>query len=214
MPRYVDCPPELTPLLKKAEDVITPFFWDFKRDPEKGTITVSSERYVIYRGNSIAVALRHQLESVLGPGAGVAIYQIGKATGAADARYYFEKTGIKDQELRLAMGSVISALGGYASIKILPESTLIPNEDFLFVYDQPNSYEAEAHMKTGASAETPVDFLNAGYSAGWCSEAFGLKLEAKEITCKAMGDAQCRFVMAPSRRLRDRVKEMKTKYSL
>lgn len=214
MPRYVDCPLELESLLKEAEDVITPLFWDFKRDPEKGAITVSSERYVIYRGNSMAVALRHQLESVLGPGAGVAIYQIGKATGAEDARYYFEKTGIQDQELRLAMGPVIFALGGYAKVRILPESTLVPDENFLLVYDHPNSYEAEAHLKTGLSASKPVDFLNAGYSAGWCSEAFDLKLESKEITCKAMGDPQCRFVMAPCSRLRDRVKEIKNKYSL
>jgi len=214
MPRYVDCPPELASLFNEAEDIITPLFWDFKRDPEKGAITVSSERYVIYRGNSMAVALRHQLESVLGPGAGVAIYQIGKATGAADARYYFEKTGIQDQELKLAMGPVIFALGGYATVKILPESALIPNEDFLLVYDHPNSYEAEAHIKAGLPVNKPVDFLNAGYSAGWCSEAFNLKLEAKEITCIAMGDSQCRFVMAPCSQLRNRVKEIKAKYSL
>ncbi len=74
--------------------------------------------------------------------------------------------------------------------------------------------KAEAHLKAGISSDKPVDFLNSGYSAGWCSEAFGLKLEAKEITCKAMGDAQCRFVMAPSRRIRDRVKEIKARYSL
>lgn len=214
MSKYVQCPPDLTPLFKKAEDIITPLFWDFRRNPEKGTISVSSERYVIYRAESMAIAMKQQLTSVLGPGAGVVIYQIGKSTGAADGKYYFEKTGVPDPGQRLAMGPVSFALCGYANVTILPESSPVPGDDFLLVYDHPNSYEAEAHIKAGISTNTPVDFLNAGYSAGWCSEAFGLKLEAKEITCKAMGDAQCRFVMAPGRRLRERVKEMKARFSL
>ena len=214
MPKYVKCPEEFAPLFSLAEDLISPVFDDFKRNPEEGSITISSERFVIYRAESMAIAMKEQLTSVLGPGAGVVIYQIGKATGAADAKYYFGKTGVKDPAQRLAMGPVSFALGGYANVTILPESSPAPNDDFLLVYDHPNSYEAEAHLKAGISSDKPVDFLNSGYSAGWCSEAFGLKLEAKEITCKAMGDAQCRFVMAPSRRIRDRVKEIKARYSL
>jgi len=214
MPRYVNCPDPFAPLFDLAENLIVPYFEDFKRTPEEGSITVASERYVIYRAESMAIAMKEQLTSVLGPGAGVVIYQIGKATGAADAKYYFKKSGVQDPGQRLAMGPVSFALGGYANVTILPESAPAPNEDFLLVYDHPNSYEAEAHLKAGLSSSKPVDFLNAGYSAGWCSEAFGIKLEAKEITCKAMGDTQCRFVMAPSARLRERVKEMKTLYSL
>lgn len=214
MSEYVNCPEPFAPLFEAAESMISPIFEDFKRNPEVGSITVSSERYVIYRAESMAIAMKQQLTSVLGPGAGVVIYHIGKATGAADAKYYFKKTGVQDPAQRLAMGPVSFALGGYANVTILPESAPAPNEDFLLVYDHPNSYEAEAHLKTGISTTMPVDFLNAGYSAGWCSEAFGLKLEAKEISCKAMGDPQCRFVMAPSHRLRERVKEMKTLYSL
>lgn len=214
MPKYVKCPEAFAPLFETAENTIAPFFEDFTRNPEEGSITIASERYVIYRGESMAIAMKSQLTSVLGPGAGVVIYQIGKATGAADAKYYFEKTGVTDPGVRLAMGPVSFALGGYANVTILPESAPTPNDDFMLVYDHPNSYEAEAHIKAEISSDVPVDFLNAGYSAGWCSQAFGLKLEAKEISCKAMGHAQCRFVMAPGRRLRDRVKEMKALYSL
>jgi len=214
MPKYVDCPAEFAPLFDMAEDLITPQFWDFKRNPDCGSITIGSERYVMYRAESMAIALKQQLSSVLGPGAGVVIYQIGKATGAADANYYFAKTGIQEPNMRLAMGPVTFAFGGYANVRILPESLPARDENFLLVYDHPNSYEAEAHIRSGIAADSPVDFLNAGYSAGWCSEAFELKLEAKEISCMAMGHSQCRFVMAPSHRLRERVKEMKERFSL
>ena len=214
MAKYVDCPDQFSPLFSKAEDIITPLFWDLKRNPEKGSITLSSERYVMYRANSMAIALKDQLSAVLGPGAGVVIYQIGKVTGASDARFYFEKSGIGDPALRLAMGPVIFAYGGYANVKILDDSSLSHDEDFLLVFDHPNSYEAEAQLNAGIKPQSPVDFLNAGYSAGWCSEATGVKLETKEITCRAMGSEQCRFVMAPAKRLRERVKEIKAKYNL
>jgi len=214
MARYVESPDALAPLFSRAEDIITPIFWEFKRDPEKGSITVSSERFVLYRGDSMAIALKEQLNSVLGPGAGVVIYQIGKATGIADARFFFEKTGVEDPAMRFAMGPVTFAYSGFARVRILEDTNLSPDEDFLLVYDHPNSFEACAHMKAGLVADSPVDSLGAGYSAGWCSEAFGLKLESKEITCRALGDEQCRFVMAPTKRLRDRVNEIKTRYSL
>jgi uncharacterized protein len=214
MAKYVNSPDAFSPLFSQAEDILTPIFWDFKRMPEQGAITISSERYIMYRGDSMAIALKDQLTSVLGKGAGVVIYQIGKATGSADARFYFEKTGIADPAMRLAMGPVAFAFGGYANVTILEDSAPAPTEDFLLVYDHPNSYESEAHIAAGLKADAPVDFLNAGYSAGWCSEAFGLKLEAKEITCKAMGQENCRFVMAPGNRLRERVAEIKARYGI
>ena len=45
--------------------------------------------------------------------------------------------------------------------------------------------------------------FSAGYSAGWCSESFGLEVHAREITCVAAGGRECRFVMAPWEKLDD-----------
>jgi son of sevenless-like protein len=144
----------------------------------------------------------------------VVIYQIGKAAGKADARHYFEKTGIQDTILKLAMGPTSFALNGYANVTILPETSPTPDDNFLLVYDQGNSYEADAHIKARIIADGPVDFFTVGYSAGWCTESFGVQLEAKEVTCRAMGDPQCRIVIAPPRRIRGRVKEIKAIYQV
>ncbi len=214
MPKYVECPEPFEPLFEKAEEIMVPQFAEREWNPERSAFLLSGERYVMYRAASMAVALKNQLDQVLGAASGVVIYKFGKACGSSDAKFYFEKLGITDPAVRLAMGPVGFALGGYAVVKILPESVPAPNEEFLLVYDHPNSYEAEAHLSTGKISDKPVDFLNAGYSAGWCSEAFGITLDAKEITCMAMGDEQCRFVMAPPSRLRERIKEIKEKYGL
>ncbi|MCK5036067.1 MAG: XylR N-terminal domain-containing protein [Candidatus Sabulitectum sp.] len=214
MPKFVNCPNELAPAFDVAEKLIIPLFRGFKRDPEGGAIKVEEERYVISRAESLTVAMKQQLSSVLGSGAGVVIYQIGKSTGAADAKFYIEKTEALNPIQRLSMGMVLFAMSGNANITILPESKTTLNDDFLLVYDHSNSHEAEAHLKAGLPRDMPVGFFGAGYSAGWGSEALGMKLDVQEIACTVMGHQQCRFVMAPSHRVRDRVKEMKALFSL
>ena len=39
--------------------------------------------------------------------------------------------------------------------------------------------------------------MNAAYSSGWCEQSYGIKLTAVEISCKAKGDDNCTFIMAP-----------------
>lgn len=211
MPEYVECPEPFEGLFEAAEKVIEPIFEQMKFDKKNGAISIAGERYVMYRGDSMAVALRKQLEKVLGASTPTIIYQFGKACGSADAQYMFEKTGLEDPAMRLALGPIAFALGGYAKVKILPLSNPAPDDSFLLVYDHPNSYEAEAYLNKGIKTEKPVDHMNAGYSAGWCSEAFGLKLEAKEIRCRAKGDDMCLFVMAPGSMIRQRIKEVEAK---
>jgi predicted hydrocarbon binding protein len=43
--------------------------------------------------------------------------------------------------------------------------------------------------------------FSAGYSAGWCSEAFGVDLHGRELRCVARGDDNCEFIMACADRL-------------
>ncbi|MEA3267156.1 MAG: V4R domain-containing protein [Candidatus Fermentibacteria bacterium] len=214
MPRFVNCPNELVPAFDVAEKLIVPLFRGFKRNLDEGAIKVDEERYVISRAESLTVAMKKQLSSVLGSGAGVVIYQIGKTTGAADAKFYIEKTQVLNPIQRLSMGLVLFAMSGNANISILPESTTTLNDDFLFIYDHSNSHEAEAHLKAGLPRDMPVGFFGAGYAAGWSSESLDMKLDVQEIACTVTGHQQCRFVMAPTHRLKDRVKEMKTLYSL
>ncbi|MHA1744252.1 MAG: V4R domain-containing protein [Candidatus Heimdallarchaeota archaeon] len=65
----------------------------------------------------------------------------------------------------------------------------------------------------GTKSPIPVCIMNAGYSAGWCSDSFGIELEAKEITCRAKGDKECRFVIAHSSKLEKYVKENLQKFA-
>jgi predicted hydrocarbon binding protein len=51
--------------------------------------------------------------------------------------------------------------------------------------------------------------FSAGYSSGWCSDAFGSEVHGREIRCTARGDASCEFLMAPASRLDEHERRLK-----
>ena len=214
MAKYVKCPEEFDGLFSAAEDLLEGAFASKEWNAEKGEIRLGSERYVMYRAASLSVQLRRELENLVGSGVSTVLYRFGRSCGQADAKHFFEVYADKnlDPPMKLALGPVSFALCGYALVEILPESKPSPDEDFLIVYDHTNVYESQSFLEQGIESKVPVDSLNAGYSAGWCSEAFGLQLESKEISCVAKGDAQCRFVMAHASKIHKKAKEIKEKY--
>jgi hypothetical protein len=76
------------------------------------------------------------------------------------------------------------------------------------IYDHPNSFELEP-LDGIAKPTKPVCHFNSGYSAGWCTESFGIPVEAREIMCKATGGKACRFVMAHRDRIMDHLTKEK-----
>ena len=212
--KYVIADPQTAPLFQKMETTMEDFFSNVEFKPQEGGFLISGERYVMYRASSMSISLRNELEKVLGSGAEQAIYRFGKACGTSDAKYFINKLDLTDLMEKLAAGPIHFAFGGYAVVKFLPETQPSQDENCVLVYDHPNSYEASAYVHANMKMNKPVCQLNAGYSSGWVSEAFGQYLDAKEIACRAKGDDFCRFVMAPTKRLHERVKEIKEKYNI
>ncbi len=207
MSTHIQCPPPFQPLFEQAEAILTPMFEDIRRNLDQGSLLVGGERYVLNRAQSLALKLREELERVAGPAADSVIYRLGKAIGASDATHFMKKFPDQEMAFHLAMGPVAFLLMGYAGVTIFPQSNPVPSEDFLLLVEHPDSFEAMAYLEAGHACEKPVCYQNSGFAAGWCGQVFGLTLEAKEITCKAKGDAACRFITAPPSRLRERIAE-------
>lgn len=213
-PQLVQCPEPFEPLFVAAEDALAQFFGDLQRHPEKGEITISGERYLLVRAASMSIQFREELLAIYGlRTANQIIYNFGRACGVQDAMMFHARLGLTEPALKLAAGPVHFAHVGWAHVDIFPESAPAPSENYLLVYAHPSSFEADAYIKTQTKTEDPVCFMNAGYSAGWCEISFGIELAAKEITCRARGDAQCVFVMAPPKKLPTHVKAYLAKYA-
>jgi|GEM_PF-613862 len=210
----VDAPEELHPIFARAEEYISQYFGDMQLNPATGTITISGQRYTLVRSGAMSSEFFDVVHALYGAEASeeatrVArsiLFDMAHAMGLADARVCRDALGTNDPVELLSAGPVHFAHAGWAFVKILPESK--PSvEDYLLVYDHPYSFESDSWLESNRTSEHPVCIMNAGYSSGWCETSFGQTLVATEITCRAKGDPQCRFVMAPPHRVEDRVKE-------
>jgi hypothetical protein len=92
-------------------------------------------------------------------------------------------------------------------VSILAESRPAPDESCFLVYDHLNTFEADSWLAKRGRVDFCTCHMSAGYSAGWCTESFGVPLDARELTCRARGDASCRFVMAHREHLAERTAE-------
>ncbi|MBL4624810.1 MAG: hypothetical protein JKY42_06685, partial [Flavobacteriales bacterium] len=121
--------------------------------------------------------------------------------GLEDAKQFHKKMGVTEPIEKLSAGPVHFAYSGWAFVDILPESNPSPDDNYFLKYHHPYSFEADSWMKSGVKSDHPVCIMNAAYSSGWCEESFGISLTAVEITCKAKGDENCTFIMAPPHRI-------------
>lgn len=207
----VRVPEPMIPLFEKAETYVKDYFSTYKSDPKSGTITIGEERYILMRAKSLRVDFVKHFSEALGlsgkmgeEAANNFLYILAQSIGREDAKHFAKTQKVIDPIAKLAAGPIHFSFSGWAFVDIFPESKPSSDENYLLVYDHPYSFESESFIKVhGTSAESPVCVMNAGYSSGWCSESFGVNVEAREIMCKAKGDPACRFVMGVKSKLDD-----------
>jgi predicted hydrocarbon binding protein len=194
----VKVPAPFEPLFEQAEKYVAALFKEFKQEPQKGTIHVGGERYILIRGESLFVALFDQLQGAFGDEqAQEFIYNMARIIGKADSKAFAENRKLTDPNAKLSTGPVHFAFSGWAFVDIYPTSSPSPDQNYFLHYQHPNTFESEIYKRKKIKPEHPICFFSAGYSAGWCSEAYGLEVHARELSCTACGDERCEFIMAP-----------------
>lgn len=202
MTRTVTVPAPFEPLFAKAEEYVDQFFKTQVADPTKGTIHVGGQRYVLVRGESVFGALYDSLAAAFGDEQSYElIYNMARVIGRTDSETFSAERRITDPNERLSTGPVHFAYTGWAYVNIFETSRPSPDEEYFLHYEHPNTFESEVYRARDRRADRPICFFSAGYSAGWCSAAYGVEVHAREVTCIARGDARCEFVMAPYDRL-------------
>ena len=206
----VICPPELEQVFLKAEKRVSKFFSKQHHDPKTAVRSVSGDRYMLVRAEALGYHIRKAAEKIVGPAnAGMFVFRFGHAIGMAEAAGFHKKFKLKTPDEKLSAGPVHFNYAGFAFVKLLPGCNPAPNYDYVLVYDHTNSFEADMQLKMEGKSKECVCHLNAGYSSGWCEQSYGIGLVAKEVTCVARGDRQCRFVMAPPEMIMEHVERFK-----
>jgi predicted hydrocarbon binding protein len=219
--RFVKSPKDMEPLFEKAEDYVKHYFEEEKRNPEKGTITISGQRYILVRAVSMSVEFLEFVKNKY-PGfdeedaydaASKLLFDLGHSIGKTDARDFHAFMKVEDPVAKLSLGPIHFAFTGWAFVDIFPESRPSTDKNFYLIYDHPQSFEADSWIARKKVSKKPVCFMNAGYSSGWCEESFGVPLVAQEILCRAKGDGFCRFIMAHPDMVDKSVEEYKRTHS-
>lgn len=202
MTRTVAVPAPFEPLFEKAEEYVEKFFETRVADPTQGTIHVGGQRYVLMRGESVFGALYDSLAGAFGEEQShELIYNMARVIGRTDCEAFSAERGITDPNERLSTGPVHFAYTGWAFVKIFDTSAPSPDENYFLHYEHPNTFESEVYRARKRRADRPICFFSAGYSAGWCSAAYGVEVHAREVKCTACGDDRCEFIMAPYAKL-------------
>lgn len=213
-PNTVSVPETYQSVFRQAEKTVRDYFFHLDFSPEKGMIEVDNERYVLIRASSLAFDFFHYLKNMYTDRNDHAAFQsgqdflfdIGHILGLQDARFFQQKMKLEDPIQKLSAGPVHFAYSGWASVTILEESNPSPDENFFIKYHHPYSFEADTWLANAQQSHDSVCIMNAGYSSGWCEESFGIPLTAIEISCRAKGDENCTFIMAPPHKIQNYLK--------
>lgn len=200
--KSVRVPPQFEGPFTAGEAFVERLFGEVERKPEQGTVHVGGERYVFMRCESLFAAWFSALSETFGDeAASQFIYNTAREIGRSDSVSFADRQGVEDPIARLASGPVHFAHAGWALVEILEDSIPAPNDEFFLHYYHPNTFESEVLAKRGEVRETCACLFSAGYSSGWCTEAFGLELHGRELKCVAKGDQKCEFIMSPHNKL-------------
>ncbi len=209
--KTVRVPEKFAPLFEQAQQYVQRYFAEQRLQPERGTLEICGQRYVLVRAASMSVEFYEMVKSLYGEEQEALavthslLFDIAHAMGLADSKVFAERMHVSDPVARLSAGPIHFAHAGWAFVDISPESNPTPGDDYFLLYDHPYSFESDSWVNAGKSSDSPVCVMSAGYSSGWCEHSFGVPLVAVEILCRAKGDDVCRFIMTPPDRIEDRI---------
>lgn len=209
--KSVKVPEPFEPPFAQAEKFVEEHFATLSREPEKGIVRVGGERYVMMRCESLYLGWFDAMAKSFGEEAAREfIYNTAREIGRADSSAFSKKLGLEDGLARLSSGPIHFAHAGWAFVEILADSAPAADDNYFLHYFHPNTFESEVVTKEDRKPDAPVCLFSAGYSAGWCSDAFGVDVHGREVRCAALGHDNCEFIMAPAGKLDEhhaRVKE-------
>ncbi len=217
--RTVKHPQELDSFFNQAEQLVSDYFKKISMDPSNASIDIEGERYVLMRASSLSIDFLKKIEDLFAYKGKKEAFRVGQnflfdiahVIGMEDGRNMHQKLNLKDPLSKMTAGPVHFAFSGWATVELL-EGNPSPDDHFLLKYNHPHSFEADSWIRKGIQSEEPVCIMNSGYSSGWCAESFGIPLTAVEISCRAKGDKNCTFVMAPPHKIQEYLdKEKATK---
>ena len=125
----VRVPEKLVPSFREAQRYVERYFADQRSAPERGTLEISGQRYMLVRAASMSVEFHDMVKSFYAEEreasavAHALLFDVAHAMGLADGKTFAERMNVRDPIARLSAGPVHFAHAGWAFVDISPESS-------------------------------------------------------------------------------------------
>lgn len=186
----------LSKLIACAVDDMTAYQDLLERDPGHARVSLAGVNHALVPTHVLAHDLPEELVEILGAElAPTVMHRLGRLIGREHARAFFadRDVGTAEMHQRVLTGPLHFAWAGYGDVNLLLWEPH-PDEDFMVLWESRNSFSAQEAINAGLRKRACN--LQAGYAAGWCTEATNLPIEVVELACRAETRSTCRFVMA------------------
>jgi len=200
--RAAEVPPEMLDVFEKSKDTVKKYFDTLATIPARGRVDVDKDRFILASTDSLSMVLRNVLSEIYGEhGSDQLLYSFGKAVGRTEARNFFARFDLKTPMEKFGFGPTYFSFSGWAFVNLLYPSNPVPNENFLLVFSNQHSFEAEGYVREAAQTDKPICHINAGYLTGWCEASFEIPLETRELFCSAKGEGFDLFLMTHRKKI-------------
>jgi hypothetical protein len=195
----------LDAVIRRAREDVRAYGGELDRDPAGAPVALRDAPQVLVPARVIGWDLPRILDQACGPGESADImYRLGCRIGGAHAAAFFavDRDDGADPLYRVLTGPFHFAWAGYGDVDLL---ILEPHLDDRFAVLWESERSASAVATTTERRRLRACHLQAGYAAGWCREATGLPIDARELACRAEGVSRCRFLLSHSGELEARL---------
>lgn len=200
--RAAEVPPEMLDVFEKASQLVKSYFDSLKTNPSMGRVEIDRDRFVLARTYSLSFVLRNVLSEIYGDrGSDQLLYSFGKAVGSTEARKFFDRFELNDPMEKFGFGPTYFSFSGWAYVNLLYPTNPVPDENFLLLFANQQSFEAEGFRSEGEKPQKAICHITAGYLTGWCEESFDIPLETRELFCSAKGEGLDLFLMTHRKKI-------------
>eukprot|EP01130_Rhizamoeba_saxonica_P011824 TRINITY_DN4929_c0_g2_i1.p1 TRINITY_DN4929_c0_g2~~TRINITY_DN4929_c0_g2_i1.p1 ORF type:complete len:1295 (-),score=275.79 TRINITY_DN4929_c0_g2_i1:35-3886(-) len=202
--------------MAELENEINGYFSGLNQNLDMGSITVSGDRYILFRAHSIGYEFEKMIQGMSNfttkeEGLEFSqnfLYDLGHSLGKTDAQQFLNNIDIDDNHTLKSAGLITMAYSGIAYSKLLPDTNYsdIARDEYALI-ENLYSFEAASYLEKSEYTERCTCVLAAGYIAGWGEGATGVSQACVELQCKARRDERCLFIRTVPRKLDHRARQ-------
>ncbi|WP_343676542.1 sigma 54-interacting transcriptional regulator [Paraburkholderia heleia] len=166
-------------------------------NPVEGRIWLQDRRMALLPVEVLGTMRREMMDALGLEGTRRLITRLGYAAGSRDAELAWKVRGHQSQLDIIAAGAQFHALEGF--VKAEPVHIEIDNQRG-YCYSEffwNDNCEDEIHIANYGVGHESACWMGIGYTSGFLSKIMGKRILAREVECRAMGQAKCRVIAQP-----------------